>query len=56
MDAPNLAMDDFLDHTYASLIETDIKTARKNAPFAFVAPGRLIADGDIIGRCFGSTK
>ena len=56
MDAPNLAMDDFLDHSYASLIETGVKLARKNAAFAFVPPSRLIAEDDLIAQCFGSSK
>jgi len=52
-DAPNLAMDDFLEHTYASMLEADVKKAKKNAPFAFVQPTKLIPDDDIIAQCFG---
>ena len=53
VNAPNLAMDDFLDHSYSSLFNIEISKAKKNSSLAFKAPLVFISSDDLVGKCFG---
>lgn len=59
MDAPSLIVEDFIEHTYASIIDTEAssgkgKKGEKNMALAFKEPTQLLPAGCIIRQCFGS--
>lgn len=61
MDAPSLIVEDFIEHTYASLMETEAgggkvkkEKDQKNAALAYKEPTQLLPVGDVIRSCFGS--
>jgi CBF/Mak21 family len=60
MDAPSLIVEDFLEHSYASLMESEASGGGKgkkneiNAAFAFKEPLQLIPSSSIMSKCFGS--
>ena len=59
MDAPSLIVEDFIEHTYASIIDTEAssgkgKRSEKNMALAFKEPTHLLPAGCIVRQCFGS--
>ena len=48
-------MNDFLDHSYVTLMEMDMKKTKKLAAFAYVCPTKLLPEDDIIAGCFGTS-
>jgi hypothetical protein len=59
MDAPSLIVEDFIEHTYASIIDTEAssgkgKRSEKNMALAFKEPTHLLPMGCIVRQCFGS--
>lgn len=59
MDAPSLIVEDFIDHTYASLMETEASSGKtkkneKNTALAYKEPTQLLPQGCILRHCFGS--
>ena len=61
MDAPSLIVEDFLEHSYASLMESEAsgggskgKKSEINAAFAFQEPLQLIPSSSTMRQCFGS--
>lgn len=59
MDAPSLIVEDFLEHTYASLMEAEAsggksKKNEKNTALAYKEPTQLLPQGCILRECFGS--
>ena len=61
MDAPSLIVEDFIEHSYASLMETEAGSSKtkkekdqKNSAFAYKEPSQLIPKNDIMRSCFGS--
>lgn len=61
MDAPSLIVEDFLEHSYASLMESEAsgggskgKKSEINAAFAFKEPLQLIPSNSTMRQCFGS--
>ena len=49
-------MNDFLDHSYVTLMEMDMKKTKKLSAFAYVCPTKLLPDDDVIASCFGSSS
>lgn len=61
MDAPSLIVEDFIEHTYASLMEGEASAGKlkkdhdqRNYALTYKEPSQLLPKGDIIQLCFGS--
>lgn len=61
MDAPSLIVEDFIEHTYASLMETEAGSSKikkdkdqRNNALAYKEPSQLLPRGDVMRQCFGS--
>jgi U3 small nucleolar RNA-associated protein 19 len=59
IDAPSLIVEDFIEHTYASLMEAEAssnkqKKNEKNTALAFKEPVKFLGADDVTRQCFGS--
>jgi U3 small nucleolar RNA-associated protein 19 len=50
--APYMSVPQYIDNSYASLIEKELATIKKNSALAFKKPENLIPQGDIIKLIF----
>ena len=54
VDAPYLRVEDFIEHSYAALMETELASAKKHSAMAYKQPAKLLDGNDLISKCFGS--
>eukprot|EP01041_Mallomonas_annulata_P002903 gene2903-5694_t len=52
--APALVVEEFITHSYADLMEADMKRIKKNGALAYKEPKRLLQTEGLIDSCFGS--